>query len=384
MRRFALGSIILALFAPAVLAGPKEDLAKVWTKGADALVKLQLADGGWVMKAMGETSDVAMTGMALQALAGTEEGKKKYAEAIAKGCDYLLKNQDKDGAIHNASSVPRLSNYKTAIAVMALAAADKVKHKDAIAKGVTWLTGHQYSEDAAGDFKVDAKDGKNGGAGYGENPGKEGPAADLSNTSYMLEALNAAEIPKDSDVYKRALKYIAHCQNRSESNDGPGFDKLGLVVGDDGGFFYRVGESKAEKETLPNGKVALRSYGSMTYSGYKSFIFAGLGKDDPKVKAAMGWIEKHYTLDENPNMGQKGLYYYYNVFATALDISGMDEIKDADGETHRWAEELVAKLATLQKADGTWAGDPKWWEDMDPLPTLYSMIALGKASRHLK
>jgi squalene-hopene/tetraprenyl-beta-curcumene cyclase len=122
----------------------------------------------------------------------------------------------------------------------------------------------------------------------------------------------------------------------------------------------------------------------MTYSGYKSFIFAGLPKDDPKVKAAMGWIEKHYTLDENPNMGQKGVFYYYNVFATALDVSGMDEVKDADGETHKWAEELVAKLGSIQKADGNWAGDPKWWEDMAPLPTLYSMMALGKAAKHIK
>lgn len=380
MRRFA----FVALMAAVASAGPREDLMKTWGKGAEALVKLQGADGGWGMKELGPGSDVAMTGMAVQALAGTEEGRKTYQAQIGKACDYLVSQQAADGAIHNATAVPKLTNYKTAIAMMALSTVDKAKYKDVLAKGADWLVKHQYSDEGVGDYKIDSKDGRYGGAGYEEDKGEEGPSADMSNTSYMLDALNAADIPKDSEVYKRALVYISHCQNRSESNDGPGFDKLGLVVGDDGGFFYRVGESKAETETLPNGKKALRSYGSMTYAGYKSFIFAGLPKDHEKVKAAMNWIQHHYTVDENPAMGKKGLFYYYNVFATALDVMGSDEIKDDSGEVHKWGEELAKKLASLQNADGTWSGDPKWWEDMSPLPTLYSMMALGKASKHVK
>ena len=63
--------------------------------------------------------------------------------------------------------------------------------------------------------------------------------------------------------------------------------------------------------------VALRSYAGMTYAGLKSMIYAGLTQDDPRVKAALEYIKKHYTLDENPGQGQRGLYYYYQTFAKA-------------------------------------------------------------------
>ena len=34
----------------------------------------------------------------------------------------------------------------------------------------------------------------------------------------------------------------------------------------------------------------------MTYTGLKTFLYAGVGKDDPRVKAAVDWIRRHYTL----------------------------------------------------------------------------------------
>lgn len=373
--------VVFALALPlAALAGPKEDAQASWEKGASVVAAMQNEDGGWPMPLAGKDSDVAMTGLAVSALAGNEAGRKKYADAIAKGCAYLVRNQGSDGEIHNAAKVPVMTNYKTSIAVVALAAADKEKYKDSIKKGADWLVAFQCQP--GGKQNAEAGDPNYGGAGYDERGDK--PRGDMSNTAYMLEALHAAGLPKDSEAWKRATKFLERCQNRSESNDGPGFDKLGVVVGDDGGFFYRPGDGKADKETLPSGKQVFRSYGSMTYSGYKSLLYAGLAADDPRVKSALGWISKHYTLDENPGMGAKGMYYYFHAFATSLDASGLEEIKDKDGEAHRWAEELVAKLKSLQKEDGSWAGDPRWMEDMAPLPTLYSLMALDKAMKHLK
>jgi squalene-hopene/tetraprenyl-beta-curcumene cyclase len=376
MRRLIFGWV--GALALAATAGTKEDLQGTWDKGAKFLASRQMPDGAWSFD--GKTGDVAATGLAVAALAGNEAGRKAYADAIGKGCDYLVKNQGKNGEIHNEGSVPLLTNYKTSIAVMALAAADKDEHKAAIGKAAEWLTNFQYRED--GPQKAAADDPNFGGAGYDEK--KNQPRGDLSNTAYMLEALNAAGVAKDSDVWKRAVKFVERCQNRSESNDGPGFDKLGVVVGDDGGFYYRPGESKAEKETLPSGKQCFRSYGSMTYHGYKSLVYAGLTKDDPRVKAAFGWIQKHYTLEENPAMGVKGLFYYYHAFASALDAAGVQTVTDAEGEPHLWANELVAKLAGMQKEDGSWVGDAKWMEDIQPLPACYSLMALNHAAKHVK
>ena len=56
-----------------------------------------------------------------------------------------------------------------------------------------------------------------------------------------------------------------------------------------------------------DGKPMLRSYGSMTYAGFKSMLYAGLSADDPRVQAAAGWISKHYDVKSNPGMQDAGL-----------------------------------------------------------------------------
>lgn len=50
------------------------------------------------------------------------------------------------------------------------------------------------------------------------------------------------------------------------------------------------------------------SYGSISYAGMLSFIYAGLDKDDPRVKAVLQWITENYTLNENPGLEALGMY----------------------------------------------------------------------------
>ena len=116
----------------------------------------------------------------------------------------------------------------------------------------------------------------------------------------------------------------------------------------------------------------------MTYAGLKSMIYAGVGPEDQRVKAAFEWIRKHYSLSENPGMGQSGLYYYYHTFAKALDALGQDEITDADGTQHNWRAELVATLAREQQPNGSWLNDTTRWLEGDPnLVTGYALLALS-------
>ena len=42
-------------------------------------------------------------------------------------------------------------------------------------------------------------------------------------------------------------------------------------------------------------------------------------------KAAIDWIRRHYTLEENPGMKQAGLYYYHHTFAKAMSALGDDQ-----------------------------------------------------------
>src|SRR6185369_17159796 len=124
---------------------------------------------------------------------------------------------------------------------------------------------------------------------------------DLSNVQMALEALSASGLEKGNAAYQRALIFLSRCQNRSESNNIAIPAGSGTVVsGNDGGSAYAPGDSKAGFIDLGNGKKAPRSYGSMTYALLKSFIFAGLPKDDERMKACWGWLKKNYTLDVNP------------------------------------------------------------------------------------
>ena len=123
----------------------------------------------------------------------------------------------------------------------------------------------------------------------------------------------------------------------------------------------------------------------MTYAGFKSLLYAGLTDDDPRVKAALDWIRRHYTLESNPNMpdaqSHEGLYYYYHAFARALEAWGRDRIVDANGLSHNWREELCIKLVTLQRQDGSWINPAdRWYEGNAYLVTAYAILAIQTAA----
>ena len=89
----------------------------------------------------------------------------------------------------------------------------------------------------------------------------------------------------------------------------------------------------------------------MTYGGLKSFLYAGVSKDDPRVKAAVDWIRRHYTLEENPGMGKAGLYYYYHTFAKAMDAWARTRSRTPRARSTTGGSELVAKSRPQQRTD---------------------------------
>ena len=344
-------------------------------RGLNYLKTTQKPDGSW--ENAGDPP--AITALALKAFMG----EKKYdadQPFLEKGYDKLLSYQKEDGGIYR----DLLANYNTAIAVSSLAASQEAEYKPQIAKAVSFLHHLQWTDQDNGAperQKVSANDPRYGGFGYGKKQRPDG-----SNVQIALDALHDAGIPKDDPAYAAAIQFISRTQNRSESNDQP-------WAGNDGGFIYSTadnGSSFAGEYTSPDGKRLLRSYGSMTYAGLKSMIYAGVAKDDPRVTAAFDWISKNWTLDINPGMqlanpaqAQHGLYYYYNVFAQALNVMDQPIVTDVKGMKHDWRTELVAKLASLQKPDGSWIGDKRWMEDDPILVTAYAVLALEQVKGDL-
>jgi len=280
------------------------------------------------------------------------EKDSKFIESAIK---YILSMVKPDGGIYDKD----MPNYNTSISIMALVETKNPAYNNIIKNAQKYIMGLQFDESDG--YTTDDK--MYGGIGYG-NPLGSGSdlRPDLSNLKYSLEALKASGVPKDSEVWKKAIKFIERCQNRSESNDQS-------WSGNDGGFIYSPSESKAGKT---------KSYGSMTYAGILSFIYANVDKKDQRVQDAVKWINANYTLDENPGMDQEGLYYYYHTMAKALDAYGDPVITDSKGVQHNWYADLANKLMKLQKPDGSWANEAdRWMEAMPILTTSYAVLALS-------
>ena len=79
----------------------------------------------------------------------------------------------------------------------------------------------------------------------------------------------------------------------------------------------------------------------MTYAGMKSYIYANLEKDDPRVRAAYDWIRSNWSLDghvglKDPNQGR---FYYYQMMSKGLLVYGEAELVEKEnGKTHRNTE----------------------------------------------
>jgi squalene-hopene/tetraprenyl-beta-curcumene cyclase len=116
----------------------------------------------------------------------------------------------------------------------------------------------------------------------------------------------------------------------------------------------------------------------MTYAGLKSFLYAGVSKDDPRVKSAVAWIRRHYTVTENPGQKDAGLFYYYHTFAKAMDALGEDQFEDAKGVKHDWRKELFEALKSRQAENGSWANtNPAFLESSPELATSFALLALS-------
>ncbi|MDX2038316.1 MAG: prenyltransferase/squalene oxidase repeat-containing protein [Isosphaeraceae bacterium] len=285
--------------------------------------------------------------------------------AVVKGLGFLESFLSPKGGFAEGPT----ANYVTAIALMAFHEANvDGRYKARIAAAQNYLKGLQWDESEG----KTPSDPFYGGAGYGS---KSRP--DLSNTSFFLDALRDTGLPADDPALRKALVFVSRTQNLAgEFNDQPWAGKV-----NDGGFIYTPalgGVSMADEPNLPNG--GLRSYASMTYAGLKSMIHAGLTRDDPRVKAALRFIREHYTLDENPGLGQSGLFYYYQTFAKALAMYGDAKLVDAAGKEHDWRLDLVAALAKRQAADGSWVNPADRFMEGDPnLVTSYALLALAYA-----
>lgn len=439
MLRQTMTALLLVMFAclPAMAADDEhwKKASESIDKGIAYLKSQQAEDGSW-MNEIGP----AITGLALTALLEQPDIGPNDPHA-AKAIKYILSQVQEDGSIRKGPD-GILASYNTALSLSALSriggnnpeAAAAIKGGQDFLKGTQWILGMKDPDGKT----IDEDHPYFGGFGYG---GSGRP--DISNTQLALQALHDTGVDCEDPVFKRALSFLNRIQ-AVESNDMHA-DKFETL---DGGFIYStsinkdhigVAESKASQDQIDEAKAGrpvsgLRTYGSVTYAGFKSMIYANLDRDDPRMKAAMSWISKNYELHQNPGMPEEqklqGLFYYYITKARALNAYGsdsiqvqgpprvvitagsdvefsqvtakMDELK-ANGVTdiqlksaeagtgikvheepsmikRDWTNDLIDVVVSQQHEEGWWANtETRWMESQPVLVTAYSLIALQNA-----
>lgn len=330
--------------------------ARIVGSAVDFLRQSQGEDGSFSSQA-----GPGVTGLVVAGLVSV--GISSEDPLVAKGIRFLLGTLRENGGLYAEGS--RHANYETCLAMMALSKVNVDGKYDSLLEGAQrFVKGEQWDEGEG----IKPEDPAFGGAGYGS---KSRP--DLSNTAFFIEALRSTGVPEEDPAIARALAFVNRCQNlESPANKTEFASKI-----NDGGFYYTPaagGDSMAGKDEATGG---LRSYASMTYAGLKSMLYAGVDREDYRVKAALDFLSKNYSVTSNPGMGAAGLYYYLHTMAKALSLYGEAKFKTVGG-ARSWREDILRQLRDTQNVDGSWRNPEVRWMEGDPnLVTGYVLLTLS-------
>ena len=149
-------------------------------------------------------------------------------------------------------------------------------------------------------------------------------------------------------LVRRALVFLERCRNT------------------DGGFLFSPaieGIHKARTEGT------LLSYGSTTADGILALLALGADPQDERLAAAAAWLVEHDRLDRVPGfpVDQRGTWdvglRFYYLAAASRALAGMG--LELPGSARR--EELIARLESEQRSDGSWRNANRLVKEDDPL-----------------
>ncbi|MDA0577518.1 MAG: terpene cyclase/mutase family protein [Verrucomicrobia bacterium] len=342
----------------------RNEAAAAVDRGLDWLAANQKPDGSW------SNGDFpALTALALWTFARAEHPRKD--EVVEAAVQFILTCVQTNGGIYK--EVPGrkgggLSNYNTAICMTALHATGRPDVTRVVQQARTFVAGSQYMGD----------DEYRGGFGYDNSTQRT--YTDLLNTYYSAQAMHATASVEETrpagearaDInWNETVRYISRMQ--SDANADPE---------NAGGVFYNPADPKAGTSTNADGVVVFRAYGSITYAGLLALVFADVSREDVRVRSALKWAERHWTLEENPGLGQDGLFFFFHTMSRALDATGIDLVTRTDGNALNWRDAMARRLIAMQRIDpaggaGYWLNDTgRYWENDPVLSTAYCLLAL--------
>jgi len=345
-------------------------------RAAAWLWQQQGADGGWHSETYGLLrSGQALTPFVLHAL--LESGRPAPPGAVAKALDFLRANLDDRGVLGVADpDVLEYPNYATAYALLCFVRENDPRDRARIALMRAHLAGQQYRE--ANGFEPDAL--AYGGWGFGgEYPRGHAGHMDLAHTRRVLQALRAAGVA-DERLYARARSFLMLLQRHPKAGRPQPEVRLPVEgAGDafDGGFYLTpvvFGANKGLGFRARDGRAYYRSYATATCDGLLALLAAGVPRDDPRVRAAAGWLERHARVDvpegipdDQPTPWREAVRFYH-LAVRAEACRALDRPGDA----------IARVLAKEQRDDGSFASGSALMKEDDPLvATALALVALG-------
>ena len=188
----------------------------------------------------------------------------------------------------------------------------------------------------------------------------------LTNTPWALEAVRANEnperTPQERQFWGRATAFLDRCQALHLPKDHENY----------GCFSYSPSFSKSEGEPW--------ALGSFTAAGIKCLLYAGVEASDPRVAAALSWLERNFSIKQNPNAGEAGYYNYLYMLATLMTLLDGDPALAPHPKLQDWRQTLAVELLNRQRGAGEWQNANRMWREQDAnLCTAYALLAMSLA-----
>jgi squalene-hopene/tetraprenyl-beta-curcumene cyclase len=280
-------------------------------QAAQYLWAQQAADGGFHSAAYGLLrSGQSLTPLVLGALLRVPDATiPAPAGAVDRAIAFIARHTSADGAVGITGGDADYPNYATALAVDALAAAQRrlpaVAHRakagsriSDIAPMVAHLRAQQFSE-ANGWTPEHTAYGGWGMGGAMRRPPDAGHV-DLSMTRFVLEALRASGVDGSDPAMSRARVFLGRSQNH------------------DGGFFFSPVTPALNK--AGRSAEGFVSYGTTTADGVLALRATGVPDSDPRMARAIAWLDRNHQSDRVPGFDDgegpqaswsTGLRFYY-------------------------------------------------------------------------
>jgi hypothetical protein len=324
MNRFvATAVVLLGLVGPlAHCLGAEvtaEQVRKAIARGVDFLLKQQRDDGSWP-----EMADYRGGVSALCTLALLNAGVTTEDPRMQKVLRYLR-------------TIPPERTYVVSLQTIVLARAEPRRDRELILRNIEWLESTQITE------------GPNKGAWT--YPRKDGDRGDQSNSQFAMLALYEAErvgVGAKETTWKLAKKYWENCQNRDGS-----WGYMHLPVGTGSMTCAGIAALVIAADCLQP------SYARVKGNRIECCLARPVGDAD-RIERAIQWLGQHYSVRQNPNDPVWTLYYLYGLErAGRLTARRFIPLPPRPGQPGRadWYREGAKYLVGIQdRSSGAWKG----------------------------